>query len=77
MYSCWWHDWHWAIIGAANILEAKVLKSVTIIATHGLFNKNAISLFKAIANKIVDQVYISDTIQQQRSFWWPKNCFSS
>lgn len=52
------------ILGAAKIVKEKGAKSITIIATHGLFNKNAKENFKqSIEQKIVDKVYISDTIQ--------------
>lgn len=52
------------ILGAAKIAKEKGARSISIIATHGLFNKNAKANFEqAIAQKIVDKVYISDTIE--------------
>lgn len=54
------------ILGAAKIVREKGAKSVTILATHGLFNKNAIDNFKeAIQNKIIDKVYVTDSIDNE------------
>lgn len=57
------------ILGAAKIVKERGSKSITILATHGLFNNNAVEKFKeALANKIIDKVIISDTIEQKEIF---------
>ncbi|MCV3728651.1 ribose-phosphate diphosphokinase [Ureaplasma miroungigenitalium] len=58
------------ILGAAQLVRDKGAASVTIMATHGLFNKNALErIDQAINNKVVDAVYITDTIKNPSYPW--------
>lgn len=51
------------IISAAKLLKRKGAKKVVIMATHGLFNGDAIKNFLEINHKkIVDKIYITDTV---------------
>lgn len=53
------------IISAAIILKKNGAQKVSIIATHGLFSKDALSeIIKILDNGIVDNLYITDTIQK-------------
>ncbi|WP_084266101.1 ribose-phosphate diphosphokinase [[Mycoplasma] testudinis] len=51
------------ILSASKLLKKKGAKKVAIVATHGLFNGNAIANFKeAAAKKMIDKLYVTDTI---------------
>ncbi len=51
------------MISAAALLKEKGAKSVNILATHALFNGNAIDNFtKAKKDKVVDSILVTDTI---------------
>ncbi|MGL4950486.1 MAG: ribose-phosphate diphosphokinase [Mycoplasma sp.] len=52
------------MISVAKLLKKQGAKSVHIMATHGLFNGKAIENFnKAIENKEIDNLYISNSIE--------------
>lgn len=52
------------IIAASEILKEKGAKSILIIATHGIFSGNAIEkLTKAINDKIISDIYVTDSIE--------------
>ncbi len=54
------------ILAAANLLKRKGAKSVTIMATHALFNGNAIAnITKAIEDGVLHDIFVTDTIQQK------------
>lgn len=54
------------ILGAAKIVREKGAKSITIIATHGLFNNNARQHFQqAIKDWIINKICIADTIENE------------
>ncbi|MCV3754282.1 ribose-phosphate diphosphokinase [Ureaplasma zalophigenitalium] len=58
------------ILGAAQLVHDKGAASVTIMATHGLFNNNALQrIQKAIENKVINAVYITDTIKNPTYPW--------
>ncbi|MDC4181616.1 ribose-phosphate diphosphokinase [Mycoplasma bradburyae] len=53
------------IMSAAKLLHKNGAKKVLVMATHGLLNKNAIELFdECYKNKEIDEIYITDTIDQ-------------
>ncbi|OBU78970.1 ribose-phosphate diphosphokinase [Mycoplasmoides gallisepticum] len=53
------------IISAAKLLKKQKAKTVLVMATHGLFNKNAIEFFdECYKKKEINKVYITDTIDQ-------------
>ncbi|WP_031489095.1 ribose-phosphate diphosphokinase [Ureaplasma canigenitalium] len=59
------------ILGAAKIVKEKGAKTVSILATHGLFNKNAIENFSnAINSGVIDKVYVTDTIERKETYPW-------
>jgi ribose-phosphate pyrophosphokinase len=54
------------IIQGCKILKEKGAKSIDIVATHGLLNKNCIANFiEANKNGLINKVYITDTIQRE------------
>ncbi|MCV3743416.1 ribose-phosphate pyrophosphokinase [Ureaplasma sp. ES3154-GEN] len=58
------------ILGAAKLVKQQGASSVTIMATHGLFNNNALErIDQAIQAGIVDKVYITDTIKNPHYDW--------
>ncbi|WP_027121810.1 ribose-phosphate diphosphokinase [[Mycoplasma] imitans] len=56
------------IISAAKLLNKHKAKKVLVMATHGLFNKNAIDLFdECYKKKEIDKIYVTDTIDQTKN----------
>ncbi|MGL4948092.1 MAG: ribose-phosphate diphosphokinase [Mycoplasma sp.] len=52
------------MISVARLLKKEGAKSVHIMATHGLFNGNSVANFnKAMDEKIIDNLYISNSIE--------------
>lgn len=47
------------IVGAASLLRSKGAKSIIVVATHGLFSKDAL---EKINNSAIDIVYVTDTV---------------
>lgn len=55
------------VISACELLKAKGAKTTIVMATHALFNGNAVQNFtKAMKNKIMDKLYITDTIEPRK-----------
>lgn len=55
------------MISAAKLLKEKGAKSVTILATHALFNGDSINLFKQAKNdEIINGLYVTDTISNDK-----------
>lgn len=53
------------MIAASRLLKSKGAKTVSILATHALFNGNAKENFiNAFNEKIIDYVFVTDTIEQ-------------
>ncbi len=53
------------ILAASKLLKSKGAKSVTIMATHALFNGNAIAnITKAIEDGVLHDIFVTDTIPQ-------------
>lgn len=52
------------MIAAANLLKEKGAKTVSVLATHALFNGNAKEKFKlAMENGLINHIFITDTIE--------------
>ncbi len=52
------------IISAARLLKAKKAKNIVVLATHGLFSKDAVANFcDAAKQNVIKKIYITDTIQ--------------
>lgn len=59
------------MLSVAKLLKSKGAKSVSIIATHGLFNGKSIENFdQAFKDKIINHLYISNSIENNEK---PKN----
>lgn len=59
------------MLSVAKLLKSKGAKSVSIIATHGLFNGKSIENFdQAFKDKIINHLYISNSIENNQK---PKN----
>lgn len=53
------------MLAAANLLKEKGAKTVSILATHALFNGDAVEKFKtAVNNGLISNIFITDTIEQ-------------
>lgn len=53
------------IIAGAKLLIEKGAKTVSVLATHALFNRDAIkNLEKAVKDKIIDHIFVTDTIER-------------
>ncbi len=58
------------MISAAKLLKEKGAKSVSILATHALFNGNAIENFEnAKKSKVIDLVMVTNTIPNELPSW--------
>lgn len=56
------------VIASSKLLKANGAKSVSILVTHGLFNGSATDKFnEAIENGDINNVFITDTIEQDRN----------
>lgn len=56
------------VLSAAKLLKEKGAKSVSILATHGLFNSGAKEKFElAYQNKIIDNLYCTDSIEVNKN----------
>ena len=56
------------MIGAATLLKSKGAKSITILATHALFNGEAKKNFeKAIKDKIIDKILVTNSIDNKET----------
>lgn len=54
------------IISAAKLLHKKGASKIIVMATHGLFNGNAVENFTdAFKNKIIEKVYVTDSIEHE------------
>lgn len=54
------------MIAAAGLLKERGAKSVSILATHALFNGNAIDGFKTAVEKgIINNIFVTDTIERE------------
>ena len=61
------------ILSSASILKDKKAKSVSVLATHGVFSNNAIEKFiNAIESGIITDLYITDTIIENLNISHPK-----
>ncbi|MGL5630705.1 MAG: ribose-phosphate diphosphokinase [Mycoplasmoidaceae bacterium] len=61
------------ILAACKILKSKKSKSITVMATHGLFSNNSIKVFeKAIEDGIISDLYITNSIESNYHVNHPK-----
>lgn len=61
------------VLSSAKLLKSCGAKKVIIMATHGLFSNGAINKFyKELDDGIIDQLYITDTIIENRDIKHPK-----
>ncbi|AEG72334.1 ribose-phosphate pyrophosphokinase [Mycoplasma haemofelis Ohio2] len=57
------------ILASSQILKDKGANKVMVVVTHGLFSRNALENFqKAWEQKIIEKVYITDTIEVEGSY---------
>ncbi|WP_052663037.1 ribose-phosphate diphosphokinase [Mycoplasmoides pirum] len=55
------------ILSASKLLKTKKAKNIIVMATHGLFNGDAIKNFKQVAKeKTINKIYITDTIEPRK-----------
>lgn len=61
------------VLSSAQLLKKNGATKVTIMATHGIFSNNAIEKFyKSIDENIIDEMYITDTIIENKNIKHPK-----